>query len=60
MSRALAVVLTLALLAAPLAVGAQPTGKVPRIGWLGGPTRETAQAFVQPFLQLLRVDQVID
>ena len=42
------------LLTAPLAVGAQPTGKVPRIGWLGGPTRETAQPFVRPFLQGLK------
>jgi putative ABC transport system substrate-binding protein len=42
------------LLVAPLAVRAQPTQKVPRIGWLGGPTRETAQPFVQPFLQGLR------
>jgi putative tryptophan/tyrosine transport system substrate-binding protein len=42
------------LLAAPIAAGAQPTGKVPRIGWLGGPTRETAQPFVQPFLQGLK------
>jgi hypothetical protein len=40
-----------AILAAPLAVEAQQAGRVPRIGWLGGPTRETAQPFVQPFLQ---------
>lgn len=42
------------LLVAPLAAGGQPTQKVPRIGWLGGPTRETAQPYVQPFLQGLR------
>ena len=36
-------------LAAPLAAGAQQ-GNVRRIGWLGGPSRETAQPFVQPFL----------
>ena len=42
------------LLAAPLAAEGQPTGNVPRIGWLGGPTRESAQAFVQPFQQGLR------
>jgi putative ABC transport system substrate-binding protein len=40
-------------LAAPQAAGAQQ-GKVPRIGWLGGPTRETAQPFVRPFLQGLQ------
>ena len=46
--------MTLGLIAAPLAAEAQPTGKVPRIGWLGGPTRESAQAFVQPFEQGLK------
>ena len=40
-------------LVAPRAGGTQPA-KVPRIGWLGGPTRETAQAFVRPFLQGLQ------
>ena len=54
MRRALATALALALFAAPLAAGAQPTGKVPRIGWLGGPTRESAQAYVQPFQQGLK------
>jgi hypothetical protein len=29
------------LLAAPLGAEAQQAGKVPRIGWLGGPTRES-------------------
>jgi putative tryptophan/tyrosine transport system substrate-binding protein len=45
--------LTGGVLAAPFAAGAQQ-GRVPRIGWLGGPTRETAQPFVGPFLQGLR------
>jgi putative tryptophan/tyrosine transport system substrate-binding protein len=54
MSPALPIILTLALLAAPLEAWAQQTGKVPRIGWLGGPTRETAQPFVRPFLQGLK------
>jgi putative ABC transport system substrate-binding protein len=45
--------LTGGILAAPVAAGTQQ-GKVPRIGWLGGPTRETAQPFVRPFLQGLR------
>jgi len=40
-------------LAAPLAAGAQPQ-TVPRIGWLGGPSRETAQPFTRPFLQALQ------
>jgi putative ABC transport system substrate-binding protein len=54
MSRALTVLLALALLAAPLAIGAQPTGKVPRIGWIGGPTRESAEVFVREFRQGLK------
>src|SRR5215831_13657279 len=41
-------------LAAPLAAGAQQPRTVRRIGWLGGPTREAAQPFVQPFLQGLK------
>jgi putative ABC transport system substrate-binding protein len=41
-------------LAAPLAASAQQPGKVLRIGWLGGPTWETAQPFVRPFLQGLK------
>lgn len=41
-------------LTAPLVVRAQTAAPVRRIGWLGGPTRETAQFFVQPFLQGLR------
>jgi len=42
------------MLAVPLAAKAQPQARVPRIGWLGGPSRETAQPFVQPFLQGLK------
>jgi putative ABC transport system substrate-binding protein len=42
------------LLAAPGAAGAQQTGKVPRIGWLGGPARETAEVFVREFQQGLK------
>src|SRR5512134_3808426 len=51
--RTLVAALTGGVLVAPLVAGAQPT-KVPRIGWLGGPARETAQPFVLPFLQGLR------
>jgi putative tryptophan/tyrosine transport system substrate-binding protein len=36
------------------AAGAQPPGKMPRIGWLGGPTREAAQPYLQSFLQGMR------
>jgi putative ABC transport system substrate-binding protein len=47
--------MTLALLAAwPLAAHGQAAGKVPRIGWLGGPSRESAQPFVQAFLRGLK------
>jgi len=42
------------MLAVPLAAKAQQQTKVPRIGWLGGPTRESAQPFVRPFLQGLK------
>jgi putative ABC transport system substrate-binding protein len=45
--------LTGGVFAAPPVAGGQP-GKVRRIGWLGGPARETAQPFVRPFLQGLR------
>ena len=33
---------------------AQQIGKVPRIGWLGGPTRESAEPFVQEFQRGLK------
>ena len=45
---------TLGLLAAPLAARAQQAGKVPRIGWLGGPTRESAEPFVRVFRRGLK------
>ena len=38
----------------PLAGRAQQAGKVPRIGWLGGPTRESAEPFVQAFQRGLK------
>src|SRR5215813_9183757 len=41
-------------LAVPSGTRAQQAGKVPHIGWLGGPSRESAQPFVQPFLQGLK------
>ena len=47
-------VLALALFAAPLTVEAQQAGKVPRIGWLGGPTRESAEPYVQAFQRGLK------
>jgi len=50
----LVAVLTLGLFAAPLAAEAQQAGKVPRIGWLGGPTRESAEPFVQAFQRGLK------
>ena len=42
------------LVAVPLAANAQPAGKVPRIGWLGGPTRESAEPFVREFQRGLK------
>ena len=39
--------------AGPLAAWGQ-SGRIPRIGWLGGPSRETAQPFMGPFLQGLK------
>lgn len=41
-------------LAAPVAARARSTAKPRRIGWLGGPTREAAQPYIQPFLQGLK------
>ena len=46
--------LALGTLTVPLAAGAQRAGKVPRIGWLGGPTRESAEPFVQAFQRGLK------
>jgi putative ABC transport system substrate-binding protein len=43
----LAVLLALSLFLAPLAVEAQQTGKVPRIGFLQGPLNENVVAFIQ-------------
>ena len=43
-----------AVLAAPLGAEAQRAGKVPRIGWLGGPTRESAEPFVEEFQRGLK------
>ena len=45
---------TLGLLVTPLAARAQQAGKVPRIGWLGGPTRESAEPFVRAFQRGLK------
>ena len=41
-------------LAALSCAGAQSRSRIPRIGWLGGPTREAAQPFLQPFLDGLK------
>ena len=42
------------LLAAPLGGQAQQAGTVPRIGWLGGPTRESAEPFLREFQRGLK------
>jgi putative ABC transport system substrate-binding protein len=42
------------LLAAPLGAQAQQAGTVPRIGWLGGPTRESAEPFLREFQRGLK------
>jgi putative ABC transport system substrate-binding protein len=39
------------LVSAPRGVDAQPMKAFPRIGWLGGPTRESAEPFVRAFMQ---------
>jgi ABC transporter substrate binding protein len=44
----------LIVLAAPLVAEGQQAGKVPRMGWLGGPTRESAEPFVQAFQRGLK------
>ena len=46
--------LTIGLFAAPLVAEGQQAGKVPPIGWLGGPTRESAEPFVQAFQRGLK------
>ena len=52
---AFAGLLGLALLGtASLPAEGQPSGKVPRIGWLGGPSRESAEPFVQSFQRGLK------
>ena len=38
----------------PFAARAQQAGKVPRIGWLGGPTRESAEPFTRAFQRGLK------
>jgi putative ABC transport system substrate-binding protein len=43
-----------ALLAAPLAAGAQQAGKVFRIGYLSAPTRESVEGILEAFLRALR------
>jgi putative ABC transport system substrate-binding protein len=50
----LIVILTLALLAAPLAVGAQPAGGIHRIGFLGNSTAALEANLVRPFREGLR------
>jgi putative ABC transport system substrate-binding protein len=51
LGRALPVALVAALLAAPLAVEAQPTGRIPRVGFLAATARGE---FVEAFRQGLR------
>jgi ABC-type uncharacterized transport system substrate-binding protein len=52
--RSFIVTLAGGLLAAPLAAGAQPAGRVPRIGYLVGAAREQASHLVKPFENGLR------
>ncbi len=52
--RTVVIAFSLGALAAPLTATAQPAQKVPRIGWLGGPTRESAEPFVREFQRGLR------
>jgi putative ABC transport system substrate-binding protein len=46
--------LSFGLLGVPGAGEAQPAAKAPRIGWLGGPTRESAEVFVREFRRGLK------
>ncbi len=50
----LVVTLVLSLLAAPLAAGAEPAGKVPRIGWLRTGRPDSAPGELEGFRQGLR------
>ena len=51
---AIIITLVLGILAGPLVPDAQQATRVPRIGWLGGPTRESAEPFVQAFQRGLK------
>jgi len=53
-SRLAALVAVLTLLVGAVIADAQQSGNVPRIGWLGFPTREAARAYVQVFQQGLK------
>ena len=53
-SRLAALVTVLTLLVGAVIADAQQSGNVPRIGWLGFPTREAARAYVQVFQQGLK------
>jgi hypothetical protein len=50
----LVLILTLAFLAAPLAAGAQPAGRIPRIGYLGTSSPSLEPHLVEAFRQSLR------
>jgi putative ABC transport system substrate-binding protein len=52
--RAFITALSFGLLGVPGAGEAQPAATVPRIGWLGGPTRESAEVFVREFRRGLK------
>jgi putative ABC transport system substrate-binding protein len=52
--RAFITALSFGLLGVPGAGEAQPAANVPRIGWLGGPTRESAEVFVREFRRGLK------
>jgi putative ABC transport system substrate-binding protein len=52
--RAFVTALSFGLLGVPVAGEAQPAPNVPRIGWLGGPTRESAEVFVREFRRGLK------
>ena len=52
--RFIALTTVLALLVGAVVVESQQSANVPRIGWLGFPTREAARAYVQVFQQGLK------